>query len=545
MAKDFFDEEYEKQIQQEEQRNTSLDSWYNRPMPEQATTKRTKPLYIVLMCVALVLCIALGWVLGYVFQSLGKSSTADEGRDILNTVIDYLQNNYYKDIDDEQWTRAIELSGTVLMQYAGDRFSQLMSPQTYYDFNFPTSSVQSSDEVFGLSMSINEGIGLYVSSVTANSGAYGKFFPGDIILRLSDIVGYNGVPSIKGSDGVVEFEQINLGEWASTTIQAVLSQVKKATFHVLRLSGEGNNASYEVIPIELERSKITPVNSLYNYTFVEFYFDSENRNVSVPSKRDSQGNYVITEGEYTTYEERGLDKLPADTGYVRIDQFMDYIDYGADGKLVTISASQEFETVMKLFRSLGLKHLVLDLKGNPGGNVSYVTQIAGMLVTDAKMTNEQRSKVRNSNNELLITYLEIPKPAKVRQNYYQASSYYSYFDPISDKCDIVVWTDGNSASASELLTGTLRDYGTAVQMGTTSYGKGIAQTWEELPFTGTVKNINGGTEEYHWAIYYTCASYYSPLGTNIHGVGYTPEKAYNNLTSYNQLWNAAISYWGA
>ena len=543
MAKDFFDEEYEKKNKEDEQKQQATDNWYNRPAPAQTGVKSSKPLYITLLCVALVLCLALGWVLGYIFHGLGKSSVADEGGDILNTVIEYLKNNYYKDIPDEQWTKAIELSGTALMQYAGDRYSQLMSPQTYYDFNFPKSSVGYGDEVFGLSMSAIEGVGLYVSSVTVNSSAYGKFFAGDIILRLSDIVGINGLPRIKGPKGMVEFSEINLSEWASTTVKSVVEQVKSATFYVLRMSGEGSNTQYSVEKIELERKAITPVSSKYNYTFVEFYFDSEHRNVSVPSQIDGQGNYVIRDDEFTTYQERRLDLLPQGTGYVRIDQFMDYVESSSAGKTVTVTAAQEFKAVMQLFRELGLKRLVLDLKGNPGGNVGYVTEIAGMLVNTSKLTQEQTNKITNGNGELLITYLEIPKPAKVRQTYYQASSYYDYFGAVGSKCDIVVWTDGNSASASELLTGTLRDYGTAVQMGTTTFGKGIAQTWQELPFTGKVKDLQGKIIDYPWAVYYTCASYYSPFGINIHGDGYEPDGEYNKLSSYQALWNAAIGYW--
>ena len=533
MAKDFFDEEYEKKTQKEQEQKQSMDSWYNRPAPEQSV-KRSKPMYIALLSIALVLCIAFGWVLGYVFQGIFKSP-ASEGGDILNSVIEYLQNNYYEDIDEEDWTKAIEMSGTALMQYAGDRFSQLMSPQTYYDFNFPTSSAASSDETFGLSMYVEEGIGLYVSSVTANSNAYGYFFPGDIILRLSDIEGYNGVPSIKGNnDEVVEFPQINLGEWASTTIKAVLYQVKAAKFHVLRLEGEGNNAKYSIVEIFLERGVVTPVSSKYNYEFIEFYFDDQHTNISMSP---------MGKAKISTYEERGLEALPAKTGYVRIDQFMDVVEYNATGSnSKKISAYDEFKQVMELFRELGLERLVLDLKGNPGGNVQYVTAIAGMLITDARLTAEQKSKVTKK-GELLITYLEMPKPAKVRQNYYQASSYYNYFGAIKDKCDIIVWTDGNSASASELLTGTLLDYGTAVQMGTTTYGKGIAQTWQELPFTGKVTDLDGKTIDYHWAVYYTCAKYYSPFDNNIQGKGYTPQGSYNNLTNYKQLWDAALSYW--
>ena len=137
----------------------------------------------------------------------------------------------------------------------------------------------------------------------------------------------------------------------------------------------------------------------------------------------------------------------------------------------------------------------------------------------------------------------MPKPVKMRENYYRQLSYYSYFNTLGNKCDIVVWTDGGSASASELLTGALRDYQTAVQMGVTTYGKGIAQTWKELPFYGTVTNIYGQQETCPWAIYFTVASYYSPFGKNIHGFGYTPNDPYNNLKTYTDLWKAANSYW--
>ena len=544
MAKDFFDEEYDKKTQQEADQKQVIDSWYSRPAPVDTAKKGTKPLYIVLLCVALVLCIAFGWVLGYVFQGIGHNSVADEGADILSTVIDYLQNNYYKDINDETWIKAIELSGTALMQYAGDRFSQLMSPQTYYNFMNPTASSASANDsgYFGVSFFVEEGIGLYVSSVTANSNAYGKLYAGDIVLQLTDMKGVDDkTPTVDG----VEFSKINLGEWASTTIEAVLDETVSATFHVLRWNDSSN--SYSIEQISLKRGPIYAVSSRYNYQFIEFYFDDEHRNISKPSDNI---------GVMSTYEERGIASLSSleKTGYVRIDQFMDYVKVDDNGNVITdkygdaetVSAADEFKKVMDLFSELGLKHLVLDLKGNPGGNVQYVSDIAGMLVTDAKLTAAQKSKVAGTGKnagKLLITYLEMPKPAKVRQNQFVKSSYYSYFGSIGDKCDIVVWTDGNSASASELLTGTLRDYGTAVQMGTTTYGKGIAQTWEELPFTGKVKDLSGKTIDYHWAIYYTCASYFSPFGKNIHGVGYTPEGSYNNLRSYTQLWNATIGYW--
>ncbi len=98
-----------------------------------------------------------------------------------------------------------------------------------------------------------------------------------------------------------------------------------------------------------------------------------------------------------------------------------------------------------------------------------------MLVTDAKLTDKQRQKVTSSDG-LLITTLQ---PRAVSPYVYSRESTYDlYFDAPTDKPDIVVWTDAGSASASsELLTGALRDYGTAVQMGTTTYGKGCSNVY--------------------------------------------------------------------
>ena len=543
MAKDFFDEEYEKKSEQNNA-DKGADSWFDRPAPQVAQTSTKKPLYIVIACIALVLCIALGWVLCTVFQGVvftyntDGAGASNHGGDILDTVIKYLKEKYYMDIDDEQWIEAIEYSGSALMQKAGDKYSQLMSPQTYYDFLYPTTSdVTSTDGVFGVSFVVEEGVGLYVSSVVANSSAYGQLKEGDIILKLTEIEKEDGTAPV--IDGVT-FSEMVVGEWKSASITELLKVAKKANFHVLRLKGVDNEQGFDVLTVPLERRVVTPIVTPYRYNFIEFYFDKAHRNISMASDGVP----------YSTYEERHLDQLEEGvTGYVRLTQFMDYAMVDSGGKLIVdgkgnpvmVSAAQEFKEVMDLFKELGLKRLVLDLKGNPGGNVSYVSDIAGMLVSDAKLSEANKAAVNNKKGELLITTLKFPK-FNYAQEHWRTSSYSNYFGAVGEKCSIVVWTDGGSASASELLTGALLDYGTAVQMGATTYGKGIAQTWEELPFYGTVTDVNGNQVQSPWAIYYTCASYYSPLGKNIHKKGYTPQ-TYNNLTNYADLWNAAKTYW--
>ena len=542
MAKDFFDEEFEKKTS--ESNGSSNDGWFVRSAPRAEQTKVNKPTYIAVIAFVLVLCIVFGWVLCTIFQGARFNYNTDGnginnyGDDILETVIAYLKDRYYLDIDSDKWMQAIEYSGTALMQKAGDRFSMLMSPQTYYDFCYPTST-ETSDEMFGVSFSVWDGIGLYVSSVVVNSGAYGKLQEGDIVLRLTDIVGDEdgNAPVVDG----VTYDSLVIGDWSSDRVTEVIKLARKANFHVLRFEDEYEEG-FKVFSETLIRQKVTPVDSDYPYNFIEFYFDEEHRNVSVPS---------ATNSAYTTYEERCLEQVKRldGVGYVRITQFTDYalrvngeLVEDNDGKPVMVSAAQEFKKVMDLFKQQGLKYLVLDLKGNPGGNVAYVSDIAGMLVDATKLSAQEKAAVTNKKGELLITTLNFPK-FKFEQQHWRSSSYSNYFGEMGDKCNVVLWTDGGSASASELLTGALLDYGTAVQMGVKTYGKGIAQTWEELPFYGTV-TANGKEMKVPWAIYYTCANYFSPFGVNIHGEGYTPKGDFNGLTTYAQLWDATIGYWG-
>lgn len=566
--KDFFDEEYDKikKTNEEDNRQSDSDSqfqrWYAHDTQPQVSTRSNKPLYIALICVGLALCLALGWVLCAIFGGNGNlskgeeqkylnsilTSLRDSGLEIsdaqwetalqdvnkqvesgkieaealLGVVFKTLHDNYYQDISQDKWYEAVESAGTALMQAAGDQFCRLMSPQTYYNYLNPVSTVASSNgKVFGVSFQVVQGVGLYVSSVVVNSSAYGKLEAYDIVYKMSNVKNNNGRPLVING---TTFDEIVTSEWESESFMQILAQVNSATFHVLR--------GGEVLQFDLVRGELGYVNSDYPFEFVEFYFGDDCTNVST----SKVGNANIS-----TKDERLLGNLSKlkDTGYVRIVEFMDTITNGNE----RAQADKEFETVMKLFKSRGLKHLILDLKGNPGGRVDYVCNIAGMLVTDAKLSADQKSVV-SSAGKLLITTLKIRNDSD--ETYTSSSSYAKYFDDPTSKCDIVVWTDGGSASASELLTGALLDYGTAIQMGTRTYGKGIAQTCQPLKdYTGTVITNDNRQATEHWAIYYTVAAYYSPLGINIHGKGYTPASKYNNLDTYEKLWTNTIEYFGS
>ena len=75
---------------------------------------------------------------------------------------------------------------------------------------------------------------------------------------------------------------------------------------------------------------------------------------------------------------------------------------------------------------------------------------------------------------------------------------------------LVILIDGGSASASEVVTGALRDYGAGTIIGTTSFGKGVVQQLIEF------KDGNGGLKV-------TTSKYYTPNGENIHKIGIKPD----------------------
>ncbi|MFI3236885.1 MAG: S41 family peptidase [Lachnospiraceae bacterium] len=157
-------------------------------------------------------------------------------------------------------------------------------------------------------------------------------------------------------------------------------------------------------------------------------------------------------------------------GYIYISQFDD----------VTVD---QFAEALAVLKGNDIEGLIIDVRGNPGGNLFTVVDIADMLL-----------------DEGLIVYTQ--------DNYgnrddYSSDSTHKYEDPV------VMLINGNSASASEVLAGALKDYEAATLVGTTTFGKGIVQT---------LRKLADGT-----ALKLTTSAYYTPNGNNIHGIGILPD----------------------
>ena len=174
--------------------------------------------------------------------------------------------------------------------------------------------------------------------------------------------------------------------------------------------------------------------------------------------------YTITRGKIPIQSVDVSYMLDQNTGYIKISHFAErtYEEY--------------LEGFMKL-KNEGMKNLVLDLRGNPGGYLKTAIQIADEFLSEKK----------------LIVYTQ--GRSRPRETYYASGR--GYFE----KGQLVVLVDEGSASASEIVAGALQDQDRATVIGRRSFGKGLVQEQNEF---------SDGS-----AIRLTIARYYTPTGRSI------------------------------
>lgn len=169
--------------------------------------------------------------------------------------------------------------------------------------------------------------------------------------------------------------------------------------------------------------------------------------------------------------------IDSSTGYIKLN------DFKGNSDETQRTAFDDFEDCLLQLKDSGMTKLILDLRDNPGGDLGVCGAIADEFLDDGQV----------------ITYTEDKKGHRE----------YMYATGSSVDCQIVIITNGESASASEALTGALRDNKRAVSLGEKTFGKGIAQ--RHFAFSdGSGMNV-------------TIARYYTPSEVCIHGVGIEPD----------------------
>ena len=146
-------------------------------------------------------------------------------------------------------------------------------------------------------------------------------------------------------------------------------------------------------------------------------------------------------------------------------------------------ASSEVKKAFQKLKKEGMKKLIFDLRANPGGSLFESIKISNFFLPKGKVIVSTKAKVKKWSN--------IYKTTK---------------KPLDLEIPIVVLLNGRSASASEIVSGSLQDYDRAVIMGQRSFGKGLVQRYRELTY-GTQLKV-------------TISKYYTPSGRCIQELDY-------------------------
>ncbi|MBP5494592.1 MAG: S41 family peptidase [Lachnospiraceae bacterium] len=200
--------------------------------------------------------------------------------------------------------------------------------------------------------------------------------------------------------------------------------------------------------------------------------------------RGEEGTFVTLTVEGTDGKrDVTLERRKIDTPTVEYSEKDNGIWYIKITEFDAITTSQ-FEEAINAARDADMKGLIIDLRGNPGGNLDVVVDICRELLPKGLIVYTE-DKYGNRNEFSCDGKNEIDVP-------------------------LAVLIDGGSASASEIMAGAIKDYGIGTLIGTTTYGKGIVQS---------ILPLGDGS-----AIKITTSKYYTPNGNNIHKIGIEPDE---------------------
>lgn len=206
-------------------------------------------------------------------------------------------------------------------------------------------------------------------------------------------------------------------------------------------------------------------------------------NVSI-LRKDKEIDFTIIRDKIPQYSLDVAYMVDKETGYIKVNRF-------------AATTYDEFHEALERLKDEGMKKLVLDLQGNPGGYMNMAIDMADEFLPAGKMIVSQKGKERKYNGEARST----------SKGDFEAG-------------DLIVLVNEGSASASEILAGALQDNDRALLVGRRSFGKGLVQS----PF-----DLSDGSE-----LRLTISRYYTPTGRSIQKP-YTDDEEYSRdiISRYN------------
>lgn len=188
--------------------------------------------------------------------------------------------------------------------------------------------------------------------------------------------------------------------------------------------------------------------------------------------RDNETFDVELEKEEIKSDPVESEMIGSDIGYIRLKNFNE-------------NSSTEFINALTDLKSNGMRGLIFDLRSNGGGFLTEAENIASQFIPKDKVITTLNNKFNKEKTSLSK-------------------------GGIAEDIPVVLLVNKNTASASEVVTGALRDYGIATIVGNNTYGKGVAQN------TYKIRSTDG-------ALKLTIDSFYTPNGENINKVGIKPD----------------------
>ena len=159
-----------------------------------------------------------------------------------------------------------------------------------------------------------------------------------------------------------------------------------------------------------------------------------------------------------------------EVGYIQLTEFSN-------------TAAKEVKKATLDLKDKGMKKLIIDLRSNGGGLLQMAVEICNFYLPKGALVVETKGKVKEWNHK-----------------------YQTMEQPLDTEIPIVVLINGRSASASEIVSGTLQDYDRAVLIGQRSFGKGLVQITKDLSYSTKMK--------------VTTSKYYIPSGRCVQAIDY-------------------------
>lgn len=213
----------------------------------------------------------------------------------------------------------------------------------------------------------------------------------------------------------------------------------------------------------------------------------------IKGKEGTMVKITVYRSDKDEYVDLTMNRRTIEVPTVEYRMMDDSIGYVAVSEFDVITVKQ-FEEAVNTLTEGGMKGLIIDLRNNPGGILDGAVKMVDYLLPD------DSSRYEKGEGKTLIVYTA---DKNERGDVFTASDKHQVDLPM------VILINGDSASASEVFTGAMKDYDRATVVGTTSYGKGIVQNLIPLGDGSAIK--------------LTTAHYYTPSGFDLHGKGIEPD----------------------